>query len=49
MGFEVVYGIGAAILLAVMVWAVIYNSRRSRREKQIGEDIVRERYRKNDA
>jgi hypothetical protein len=47
MGFEIVYPIGAALLLAALIWGVTRSRRRTRAEKEAGDRKTRELYGKN--
>lgn len=48
MGLEIVYFVGAIILLAALVYGVISFRHRNRAAVHAGEKVVRERYRAND-
>jgi hypothetical protein len=41
---EILFGVGILILLAVLVWAAIYNHRRNRRNDRISETATHELY-----
>ena len=45
MGFEAVYGIGAVLLLAALIFGVLQYHYRDRRT---GGEVVRERYKRNE-
>jgi uncharacterized membrane protein len=47
MGLEIVFFVGAFILLVALIYAVLNNRYRSRTERHVADSIVRERY-KND-
>ena len=44
-GWEIVFGIGALVLLTALIFGVLQYHYRNRRAVQVGEEIVRERYR----
>jgi hypothetical protein len=47
MGLEIVYAIGALVLLTALIFGTLQYHYRSRRASQAGGEIVRERYRNN--
>jgi hypothetical protein len=47
MGLEMVYGIGALVLLTALIYATLQYHYRNRRASQVGDEIAQERYRKN--
>jgi hypothetical protein len=47
MGLEIVYPIGAALLLAGLIWGVTRYRQRTRAEKEAGDQKTRELYGKN--
>jgi hypothetical protein len=49
MGLEVVYFIGAVILLAALIYGVLQYATRNRSADKVGEETTRDRYRRNDA
>jgi len=48
MGLEIVFFIGAFILLAALIYGVLRNHYRSRVERHVADSIVRERYRNDE-
>ncbi|MGY4227313.1 hypothetical protein ACVMIH_004674 [Bradyrhizobium sp. USDA 4503] len=48
MGLEIIYGIGALALLTALIFGVLQHHFRSRRTVQAGEEVVRERYKRNE-
>jgi hypothetical protein len=46
MGFEAVYGIGAVLLLAALIFGVLRYHYRDRRAVRTGREVARERYKK---
>jgi hypothetical protein len=48
MGLEIVYGVGALILLIALIFGVLQYHYRDRRAVKIGEEITRERYERNE-
>jgi hypothetical protein len=48
MGLEAVFFVGAFILLAALIYGVLRNRTRSRAERHVADDIVRERYQNNE-
>jgi hypothetical protein len=48
MGLETVYFVGAFVLLAAMIYGVLSNRYRNRAVDRVGDEITRERYRRND-
>ncbi|MCC8972352.1 hypothetical protein [Bradyrhizobium brasilense] len=48
MGLEIIYGVGALVLLTALIFAVLQHHFRSRRAVQTGDAIVRERYKRNE-
>jgi hypothetical protein len=48
MGLEIIYGIGALVLLTALIFGVLQHHFRSRRALQAGEEVVRERYQRNE-
>jgi len=47
MGLEIVYPIGAALLLVALIWGVTRYRQRTRAEKEAGDQKTRELYGKN--
>jgi hypothetical protein len=47
LGWEIVFGLGALVLLTALIFGVLQYPYRDRRAVQIGEEIVRDRYRKD--
>jgi hypothetical protein len=47
MGLEIVYGIGALVLLTALIFGTLQYHYRNRRASKAGGEIVQERYRKN--
>ncbi|MGF6308812.1 hypothetical protein ABIB82_002449 [Bradyrhizobium sp. i1.8.4] len=48
MGLEIIYGIGALILLTALIFAVLQHHFRNKRAVQRGDEIVRKRYERNE-
>ncbi|MCA6120315.1 hypothetical protein J6500_00125 [Bradyrhizobium sp. WSM 1704] len=48
MGLEIIYGIGALVLLTALIFAVLQHYFRNRRAVQVGDEVVRERYERNE-
>jgi hypothetical protein len=48
MTFEIVYGVGALILLTGLIFGVLQYHYRDRRAVRIGGEITRERYERNE-
>jgi hypothetical protein len=48
MGLEAVYFVGALVLLTAMIYAVLSYHYRDRAADRIGEEVTRERYRRNE-
>jgi hypothetical protein len=48
MGLEIIYGIAALVLLTALIFAVLRHHFRNRRAVQVGEQITRERYERNE-
>lgn len=48
MGQEILYLIGAIVLFGVLIWGTMQYRSRSRAETKVGEDVVRERYKRNE-
>ncbi|WP_139857076.1 hypothetical protein [Bradyrhizobium ivorense] len=48
MGLEIIYGVGAFVLLTALIFAVLQYHFRSRRAAQTGDDVTRERYERNE-
>ncbi|WP_155262591.1 MULTISPECIES: hypothetical protein [Bradyrhizobium] len=48
MGLEIIYGIGALVLLTALIFGVLQHHFRSRRAVQAGGEVVRERYKRNE-
>jgi len=48
MGLEIVYGVGALILLTALIFGVLQYHYRDRRAAQVGGEIARERYERNE-
>ena len=48
MGLEIIYGIGALVLLTALIFGVLQHHFRKRRAVQLGDDVVRERYERNE-
>ena len=46
---EIIYFIGAFILLTALIYGALSYRYRNRAAQRAGEDIVRERYRRNEA
>jgi hypothetical protein len=49
MTFEIVYGVGALILLTGLIFGVLQYHYRDRRAVRIGGEIARERYERNES
>lgn len=47
MGLEIIYGIGSLVLLTALIFAVFQYHFRNRRLAKKAEDVVRERYERN--
>lgn len=45
---EIVYFVGAAILLAALIYGVLQYRYRNRAAVKVGDDIVRERYKRDE-
>jgi hypothetical protein len=48
MGLEIVYGVGALILLTALIFGVLQYRFRNRSATRIGAEIARERYERNE-
>ena len=48
MGLEIIYGFAALVLLTALIFAVLHYHFRDRRAVQVGDDITRERYKRNE-
>jgi hypothetical protein len=48
MGLEAVYFVGALVLLTAMIYGVLSYHYRDRAADRIGEEVTRERYRRNE-
>jgi hypothetical protein len=48
MGLEIVYGVGALILLTALIFGVLQYRFRDRRATAVGEEITRQRYERNE-
>jgi hypothetical protein len=48
MGLEIVYFIGAFLLLVALIYATLSWHYRSRAATRVGDDITRERYKRNE-
>jgi hypothetical protein len=48
MGLEVVYGVGALMLLTALIFGVLQYHYRDRRAVRAGGEIARERYERNE-
>jgi hypothetical protein len=48
MGLEVIFFIGAFILLVALIYGVLRNHTRSRTERHVADSLVRERYKNNE-
>jgi hypothetical protein len=48
MGLEIVYAVGALLLLTALIFGVLQYHYRDRRAVRVGEEIVRERYERNE-
>ncbi|MBR0797420.1 hypothetical protein JQ615_18695 [Bradyrhizobium jicamae] len=46
-GWEIAFGVGALILLTALIFGVLQYHYRDRRAVQAGEDIVRDRYKRD--
>jgi len=49
MGLEIVFFIGAVILLAALIYGVLSYRYRNRAADRIGEEVTRDRYRRNES
>lgn len=49
MGLEALYFLGAAVLLTALIYGTLSYRYRNRAAVQVGEEIVRERYRQDQA
>jgi hypothetical protein len=49
MALEIVYGVGALILLIALIFGVLQYHYRNRRAVKIGGEIARERYERNES
>jgi hypothetical protein len=49
MALEIVYGVGALILLIALIFGVLQYHYRNRRAVKIGAEIARERYERNES
>ena len=49
MGLEIVFFLGAFLLLVAMIYAVLSYHYRSRAADRVGEEITRDRYRRNES
>jgi hypothetical protein len=47
MGLEAVYFVGAFLLLAGLIYGVLSNRYRNRAADRVGDEVTRERYRRN--
>lgn len=47
MGLEIVYGVGALILLTALIFGTLQYHYRDRRATRIGGEVARERYRRD--
>lgn len=47
MGLEAVYFVGAFVLLAALIYGVLSYRYRNRAAERIGDEVTRERYRRN--
>jgi hypothetical protein len=45
-GWEIVFGIEALVLLTALIFGVLRYHHRDRRAVRVGEEVVRDRYRK---
>lgn len=48
MGQELVYGIGALVLVVALAFATLQYRNRNRAATRVGEDVARQRYRDDD-
>jgi hypothetical protein len=48
MALEIVYGVGALVLLTALIFGVLQYHYRNRRAVRIGEEITQERYKRNE-
>jgi hypothetical protein len=48
MALEIVYGVGALVLLTALIFGVLQYHYRNRRAVRIGEEIAQERYKRNE-
>ena len=48
MGLEIIYGIAALVLLTALIFGVLQHHFRNRRAVQAADEIVRERYKRNE-
>lgn len=46
-GWEIAFGIGALVLLTALIFGVLRYHYRDRRAVRVGEEVVRDRYRKD--
>ncbi|WGS17948.1 MULTISPECIES: hypothetical protein [unclassified Bradyrhizobium] len=49
MGWEIAFGVGALVLLTALIFGVLQYHYRDRRAVRVGEEVTRERYRKDAA
>lgn len=49
MGLEAVYFLGAVVLLAAMIYGVLSYRYRNRAADRVGDEVTRERYRRNES
>ena len=47
MGLEIVYGVGALVLLTALIFATLQYHYRNRRAYEAGGEVAKERYRRN--
>lgn len=48
MGLEAVYFVGAVVLLLALIYGVVSYRHRNRAADRMGEEVVRDRYHKNE-
>ncbi|MHC2468918.1 hypothetical protein [Bradyrhizobium embrapense] len=48
MGLEIIYGVGALVLLTALIFAVLQHRFGNRRSVQTADKVVRERYERNE-
>jgi len=48
MGLEMLFGFGTLVLLIALVFGVMQHRMRNRRASEIAEQVVRDRYRRNE-